>query len=174
MKRILSQLALSAMLVAAGPAIFAAAPPADVRSQADIAKHFDRRAKIRVINVWATWCAPCVAEMPALQSIHADYRRRGVSIVAVSMDDALPGGRDEARDRVAKFVEAKSITFPSVLYVGKITDIENELKLSGEIPVTIVYDAKGRELARIEGILEEAEFRAQLDGILSSKQPSTR
>ena len=174
MKRLLSCLALSAALVTAGSATFAAPPPADVLSGADISKHFDRHAKVRVLNVWATWCAPCVAEMPALQAIHDEYRGRGVSLVAVSMDDALPGSRDEARDRVAKFVAAKSITFPSVLYVGKITDIENDLKLSGEIPVTIVFDAKGRELARIEGLLDATKFRAQLDGILSSKQPSTR
>ena len=174
MKRLLSCLTLSVALVTAGFVTLAAPPPVDVQSSADISKHFDRRAKVRVLNVWATWCAPCVAEMPALQAIHDEYRGRGVSLVAVSMDDALPGTRDEARDRVAKFVAAKSITFPSVLYVGRLTDIENELQLSGEIPVTIVFDATGRELARIEGLLDDTKFRAQLDGILSSKQPSTR
>lgn len=174
MKQLLPCLALSVALVTAGSATLAAPPPVDVQSSADISKHFDTRARVRVLNVWATWCAPCVAEMPALQAIHDEYRSRGVSLVAVSMDDALPGTRDEARDRVAKFVAAKSITFPSVLYVGKLTDIENELQLSGEIPVTIVFDAKGRELARIEGLLDETKFRAKLDGILSSKQPSTR
>lgn len=174
MKRLLSWLSLWVAVVTAGSATLAAPPPADVQTRADISKHFDSRAKVRVLNVWATWCTPCVAEMPALQAIHDEYRGRGVSLVAVSMDDVLPGSRDEARDRVAKFVEAKSITFPSVLFVGKLTDIENELQLSGEIPVTIVFDAKGRELARVEGLLDEKRFRAQLDGILSSKQPSAR
>ncbi|MGK2859117.1 MAG: TlpA family protein disulfide reductase [Thermoanaerobaculia bacterium] len=174
MKKLPTRLALAMLLLTAASAAFAAQPVADVQNEADIAKHFDRNAKVRVLNLWATWCAPCVAEMPALQAIHSDYRGKGVSLVAVSMDDVLPGSRDEARDRVSKFLAAKSITFPNVLYAGRVTTIEEELRLSGEIPVTIVYDAKGVELARIEGILEEQAFRAQLDKILSTRSKSTR
>jgi len=174
MKLIPTRLALSMLLLAAGSAALAAQPLADVQNGTDIAKHFDRKASVRVLNLWATWCAPCVAEMPALQAIHTDYRGKGVSLVAMSMDDVLPGSRDEARERVSKFIAAKSITFPNVLFAGRVTTIEEELRLSGEIPVTIVYDAKGQELARIEGILEEKAFRAQLDTILATRTKSPR
>ena len=165
---IVTALLLSCSLAPAAP------PIPDVRNAVEVARHFDRKASIRVLNVWATWCAPCVAEMPALEAIHADYRKRGVSVVAMSMDDALPGNRDDARARVAKFVESKSITFPSVLYLGSLPAIESELSLAGEIPVTLVFDSKGRELARIEGSVDEQQFRADLDKLLSKYKPSTR
>ncbi len=174
MKPLLQHATIVAALVLTSSLASAEPPIPDVRNAAEIARHFDRKASIRVLNVWATWCAPCVAEMPALQAIHADYRRRGVSVVALSMDDALPGDRAQARARVAKFVDSNSITFPSVLYLGSLPAIESELQIRGEIPVTIVFDAKGRELARVEGILEEREFRAELDRMLSSNKPSAR
>ena len=161
---------LVALLVFTTAPALGATPILEVSNSAEIAARFDERSSVRVLNIWATWCAPCVAEMPALQSIHADYQSRGVSLVAVSMDNALPGSREEARERVAKFIAAESITFPSVLYVGTLPTIESELRLSGEIPVTIVFDARGQELSRIEGILEDAKFRSELDRLLSSKR----
>jgi thiol-disulfide isomerase/thioredoxin len=160
-------------LLATGVA--SAAPPVEeARNRAEVAKHFDRKASVRVLNVWATWCAPCVAEMPELQRIHESYRGRGVSFVALSMDDALPGSRDEARERVEAFVRAKKLSFPSLLYVGAVPDIEAELDLGGEIPVTIVFDRNGRELRRIVGSIDAPSFRSELDRILTQQTKASR
>lgn len=52
-------------------------------------------ARLRVVNVWATWCAPCVAGMADLRQIDAKYADRDVVLVGISMDDALPGNRAE-------------------------------------------------------------------------------
>jgi hypothetical protein len=75
---------------------------------------------------------------------------------------------------VTRFVESKSITFPSVLYVGAVTGIESDFGLSGEIPVTIVFDARGRELSRVEGIIDEKKFRAELDRLLAPSRRPTK
>jgi thiol-disulfide isomerase/thioredoxin len=155
--------------------VASAAPPVEeARNRAEIAKHFDRKAPVRVLNLWATWCAPCVAEMPELQKIHDSYRRRGVSFVALSMDDALPGSREEARRRVEAFVHSRSLTLPTLLYVGALTDIETELSLEGEIPVTLVFDRNGKELQRTVGIIDATAFRAELDRILARENRASR
>lgn len=165
MTRLRSRSFVAALLLAA-TAISAAPPTEDVSNRADIEKHFDRNASVRVLNVWATWCAPCAAEMPDFEKIHDAYRSKGVSLVALSMDDALPGSRDEARKRVGSFVATHKLSFPTVLYVGAVPDIEAELDLPGEIPVTIVFDRHGHELKRIEGIIDATAFRTDLDRIL--------
>lgn len=174
MTRLLSTAAACVVLLSALGA--AAAPPAvsEARNRAEIVTHFDRKADVRVLNVWATWCAPCVAEMPELQRIHESYRARGVSVVALSMDDALPGSREEARRRVESFVSSRALSFTNLLYVGSITGIEDELDLDGEIPVTIVFDRRGNELTRIEGIIDPARFRAELDRLLAQNRATSR
>jgi len=44
--------------------------------------------KVTIINVWATWCAPCREEMPAIDAYYQKYRNRGLEVLAISMDDA--------------------------------------------------------------------------------------
>jgi thiol-disulfide isomerase/thioredoxin len=173
MTRLLTRTAFAAVLLAATVAS-AAAPLDEAHSRDDVAKHFDRSASVRVLTIWATWCAPCVAEMPEMQRIHESYRDRGVSLVALSMDDALPGSRDEARKRVEAFVSSRSLTFPNLLYVGAVTDIETELDLDGEIPVTILFDRNGRELQRIVGMVDATAFRAELDRLLTRDARASR
>ena len=46
----------------------------------------DFKGKVVVVNIWATWCAPCVAEMPTLAKLQAAYAGKGVEVVAVSID----------------------------------------------------------------------------------------
>ncbi len=44
--------------------------------------------KVTIINFWATWCAPCRAEMPAIQTYYEKYKSKGLEVIAISMDDA--------------------------------------------------------------------------------------
>lgn len=161
------------MSIAATPH-FAEPPVVEADSRADVVRQFDQSSKVRVLNFWATWCMPCVAEMPILQKIHESYRERGVSLVALSMDDALPGSREEARRRVETFAASRSLSFPTPLYVGSVPDIESEFDLDGEIPVTIVFDENGRELSRIKGIIDATRFRAELDRFLTGDHRSAK
>jgi cytochrome c biogenesis protein CcmG, thiol:disulfide interchange protein DsbE len=61
-----------------------------------------------LVNVWATWCAPCRKEMPELETLHRRYAARGLRIVGVSVD--VRG----AEERVRQFVEEVGVTFPIV------------------------------------------------------------
>lgn len=67
----------------------------------------DLRGKVVLINVWATWCPPCRAEMPAIQTVYEQYRDQGFTVLAVNMRED-PG-------TVAAYIEQGGLTFPALL-----------------------------------------------------------
>ena len=77
----------------------------------------DYRGKVLMINVWATWCLPCRVEMPSIEALNKEYARKGLKIVAVSIDD--PGTDSTIR----AFVRQYGLTF-EVLHdpQGKISE----------------------------------------------------
>ena len=98
-----------------------------------------------VVNLWATWCAPCVKELPTLQKLdeaHAIDGDLGIMIVSQDMAD---------KATVDSFLTEKGIKLRSFL--------DPEMKLSGALgvevmPTTILYDARGREVWRYVGDLD--------------------
>jgi thiol-disulfide isomerase/thioredoxin len=134
---------------------------ADLRTIEEPAKIdavFPADAKVRVLNVWAMWCVPCIAEMPDLKAIDDAFGRE-VALAGVSLDDMLPDAKSE---NTAKFLDRQKIGYPNVYYTGNADDLGDRLKFGGEIPVTIVFDRKGKELWRIQGRLEKDKFIARL------------
>jgi len=92
----------------------------------------DEAGKVVIVNVWATWCAPCREEMPALEAYYREHRDQGLVLVALSMDDP----KDEAKVREA----TRGYSFP----VGFQRD--TYLKGYGRIwrlPLTFVVDRNG-------------------------------
>lgn len=63
------------------------------------------KGNVIMINIWATWCKPCIVEMPSIEQLHQAYGPRGLKIIAVSVDD--PGTDDQIRD----FVKRLGLTF---------------------------------------------------------------
>ena len=64
----------------------------------------DFRGDVIFMNLWATWCAPCLAEMPYIQSLYEDVGSDGIRFVMISVDDTAEIAR--------RFVDAKNYTFP--------------------------------------------------------------
>lgn len=129
-----------------------------VKEPARIASVFPAAAKVRVLNVWAMWCVPCVAEMPDLRAID-DAFGRDLALAGVSLDDMLPDAKSE---NTAKFLDRHRIAFPNVYYTGNADDLGERLRFSGEIPVTIVFDRNGKELWRHQGRLDREKTIARL------------
>ena len=141
--------------------IAAASFAADVRTIKEpekIARVFPAAAKVRVLNVWATWCVPCVAEMPVLREIDATFGKE-LALAGVSLDDMIPGAKPAT---VVAFLDKQKIGFPHVYYTGGADALADMLLFGGEIPITIVYDGKGRELWRHEGLLDRTQTIARL------------
>lgn len=133
-----------------------------VKEPAKIDAVFPKTAKLRLVNVWATWCAPCVAEMPDLRKVDETFGAE-VAIAGISLDDMIP---DAKPADVAKFLDKQRITFPNVYYTGNADKLAEHLKITGELPVTIIYDANGKELWRHQGRIELEKTIAQLRTLL--------
>ncbi|HEY0673461.1 MAG TPA: TlpA disulfide reductase family protein [Longimicrobiales bacterium] len=111
------------------------------------------RGKVVVLNVWATWCRPCRAEMPALERLHQQLKSEGLEVVAVSVD--APIGTLTAPGRqggdVRAFVDEFDLNF-TVLHDRK-GSIE-ELFLVQGLPTTFVIDREGRIAQKVIGARE--------------------
>jgi thiol-disulfide isomerase/thioredoxin len=108
-----------------------------------------------LINLWATWCAPCVTELPQLEKLAAD-RAGKLRVVTVSQD--MGEGA-----KVAEFLKGKALT-----RLEPWLDPENELAFKyggGTLPTTVYYDAAGKEVWRFVGGHDwtSAETAAMLD-----------
>ncbi|HXG59166.1 MAG TPA: TlpA disulfide reductase family protein [Thermoanaerobaculia bacterium] len=130
-----------------------AAPLRDVRDPAEVTRAFPRRAKLRIVNVWATWCVPCVAEMGDLRAIDEAFGPE-VAIVGVTLDDMIPGDRAVTKTKVERFLAQRRISFPNLYYVGNADALGDALRFDGEIPLTVIYGRDGRELWRHQGRLD--------------------
>lgn len=96
-----------------------------------------------VVNIWATWCGPCVREMPALQRVYERYRDQGLEVVAVAVDDH-PGERQpDGRivGLVSEFVDRYGLTFP--VAVDPTGDTERRFGTE-YLPTTVLIDRAGR------------------------------
>lgn len=98
-----------------------------------------------VVNLWATWCAPCVTEMPALDRLDAELADDGIAVLPLSADR-------EGAPVVKAFYEANGIgNLPIV--IDRLGRVARALKVPG-LPTTVLYDRAGREVGRVVGIAE--------------------
>lgn len=102
----------------------------------------DFKGKLVVVNLWATWCAPCVKEMPSLGRMYAKLRDKGVALLAISQDR---GGAKA----VTPFLEKLGLqSLPA--YLDPKGGVQRALAARG-LPTTVIIDGQGRELGRYEG-----------------------
>lgn len=105
----------------------------------------DFRGEGLVVNFWATWCAPCVREMPALDRLHAELAGRGARVLAISADRAGAAA-------VRQFYDVNRIAHLAVL-VDREMALARRLGLKG-LPTTLLVDRDGNEVARVVGVAE--------------------
>jgi thiol-disulfide isomerase/thioredoxin len=110
---------------------------------------------IYVINFWATWCAPCVKEIPDFEKLHAEYKNKKVKVLLVSLD--FP---NQIESRVLPFIERMKMTSQVVLLndtrANRWIPLVSE-KWSGAIPATLIYGKGFREFYEKEFNFNELE-----------------
>jgi thiol-disulfide isomerase/thioredoxin len=116
------------------------------------------RGKVVVLNLWATWCTPCVAEMPMLDRLQQQLEDVGVVVVALSIDRGGP-------QAVKSFYEEHGIERLGV-YVDPSMRAQSDFRVIG-LPTTILIDREGRERGRIVGPAEWDDAKA-VDLVLSA------
>jgi len=128
----------------------------------------EHRGQGVLLDFWAIWCEPCVAELPELLETGREYRARGGTVLTVSYDLMVPGvTREEILQKMRAFVAERRIDAPVLIYDAEDYDAINEaFKLPGPIPVTLALDRKGGIVDRQEGRGTKARFAAMMQKAL--------
>lgn len=103
----------------------------------------DWRGRGLVVNFWATWCAPCVKEMPDLDRLNARLKGEGIEVLALSSDR-------EGAPVVESFYRKHGLKTLPIL-IDKGGAVGRALKIAG-LPTTLIVDREGREVARVVGL----------------------
>lgn len=115
----------------------------------------DLRGNPVVLNFWASWCPPCVSEMPFLQEIHEEYSEEGLMLLAINVR--------ESQSKVEEFVQSKNLSFPVLL------DTEGEVSQQYSIrylPTTFFIDGDGIiQEKKIGPFISKAEIERELGKI---------
>lgn len=119
----------------------------------------DYKGKVVLLNFWATWCSPCLAEIPELVKWQKKYP--GLQIIGITYPP-------QRRREILRAVRQRKINYP---IIQGTTELKAFFTTSETLPWTVVVDAAGNLQIRIEGILYPDEFTEKILPLLPPKQP---
>jgi thiol-disulfide isomerase/thioredoxin len=115
------------------------------------------RGKPLVVNFWASWCGPCVAEMPELAILHKKYSANGVNFVGIAVDTP---------QNVQGFLARLKVDYPLVVAGFGGGDLARQFgDAQGALPFTVVIDASGKVRSTTLGQIQPAKLSAVLDAL---------
>jgi len=123
-----------------------------------------QQGKVLVVNFWATWCVPCLREVPDLLKLESEFGSRGVKLIGVAVDDPAP--------QAAQVEQFRRKYFPAFLTYARVGPEMDELASvidpawNEVVPTTYIIDRRGKAFARIQGKKSLDEFRAALENAL--------
>ncbi len=116
----------------------------------------EHSGKVVLVNYWATWCRPCIEEMPLLARIYNDYRDKQFELIGVTADNDL--------SIVSSFLEKNPVPYP--IYVPD----SNDPVVGGSfyiLPAALIYDKEGRLAKKYTGMVDEATLRADIETLVA-------
>ncbi len=117
----------------------------------------DFKGKVLLINFWATWCGPCQAEIPAFVDLQNKYKKQGLEVVGISVDDEMK--------QLEPFAKEFNVNYP--LLVGRDRDDVTEAygPMAG-IPVTVLVGRDGRMCYRRLGLADPEQVEREIKSLL--------
>ncbi len=111
----------------------------------------DYRGKVVLVNFWATWCPPCIKEIPDIVKLRNTYKDKNFEVIGIIVNSKEP--------QVKKMVQDFNISYP-VLWAD--TQVINDFGPIRAIPRTFILDKEGRIVEDIEGMSHYANFEAMI------------
>jgi thiol-disulfide isomerase/thioredoxin len=116
------------------------------------------RGKVLVVNFWASWCPPCVEEMPALDKLQQEFLSQNVLIVGIGIDSP---------SNIREFLEKTPISYPIVIGGLEGSNLSKQMGNSqGALPYTVVIKANGQASISKLGKISEEELRKAIKSAL--------
>ena len=115
------------------------------------------RGQVLVLNFWATWCAPCIKEMPEFDRLQRQQSSRGVQVVGLAVDGPTP---------VREFLAKRPVSYPIGLAGFEGSDLSRKLgNAAGGLPFTVIFDRQGKARHRKLGITAFAELAGWVNAL---------
>jgi peroxiredoxin len=133
--------------------------PIDAAGVAALAKNADS-GRLLLVNVWATWCGPCVNELPQLVTMNRMYRKRAFEFVTISMDDL------DRKDKALKALNEMHASGTNYIFSGedkdKLVDALDKDGWQGPVPYTMLIAPGGKVIYRHQGDIDPLEVRSAI------------
>ncbi|MEY3970610.1 MAG: hypothetical protein RLZZ80_308 [Pseudomonadota bacterium] len=111
----------------------------------------EARGQLTVVNFWATWCPPCVEEMPELSRIHSQMLSSNIKVIGLAVDSPSP---------VKSFLQDSPVSYPVAIVGAAGSEMAKKLGASVDaLPYTVLIDANGRVTHQKLGRIKEDELR---------------
>jgi len=117
------------------------------------------RGRPLVVNFWATWCPPCVEEMPELSELHTKYEKSGLQVLGLGVDSP---------DNIRKFSVERPVSYPLLVAGAGGSELSRRFgNRAGGLPYTVVVDRSGRVTRRIVGRFRYQELRDAIEAVVA-------
>lgn len=113
----------------------------------------DYRGKWVLVNFWATWCSPCLNEIPELSSLHNAHKDTDLLVIGIALQSGT-------RKKVADFAKAHDISYPVVLGDFKIS---RQIGAVDVLPSSYLYNTKGEQVGYQAGVVTRAGIEAYIN-----------
>ncbi|KQR85352.1 redoxin [Burkholderia sp. Leaf177] len=115
------------------------------------------KGKPVVVNFWASWCGPCVKEMPTLAALHKEYEKKGITFIGLGVD---------SEKNVNAFLQKVPVDYPIYIAGFGGADLARSFgNNAGALPFTVVIDAKGNIRSTKLGEVDPKELKETLDAL---------
>jgi len=124
------------------------------------------QGKILIINFWATWCPPCLKEIPDFIELQAEYASKNVQFIGIAIDDA---------QFVEDYISFININYPILIAKAEGEQLARKLgNVMNAIPYTIIVNQQSQVIFRHPGELSKQRIRELLEPLLSPKSPKNK
>lgn len=117
-----------------------------------------QQADVTMINLWTSWCSPCIQELPELDALYTEYRDLGVGVVGILLD----GTEDSAVESAKTYMRKAGVTYPVLLPSADMGELLNVQY----VPTTLFVDGEGNLIGETVVGADLQAYRANLDKLL--------